>query len=206
MSISSVNSNQMMPPPPMGGNSGSSTSSMSEEDSEFLEELLSNYDADSLSEEDAQAIVESLQNAGIAPSQGLEETMSENGFSAKDIGDLAGVGRGGGGGRGGMMPPPPSEEEESSITELLESLMSSDDEDDDETSTTSNSSFDTILDYTGKILSLNDEAKTEVLDILNQYNSDENEYSKEDTQKLVSNSLSQILEEPRNYNSMSLYA
>jgi hypothetical protein len=132
----------------------------------------------------------------------MESTMAASGFDAKEIGDLAGVGKEGGGRP--MGPPPPKKEEMSSVSDLLESLLSSDEEDDSTTSATS--SFETILDYTSKIVSLKDDAKTEVMDLLNKYNSEENTLSKEDTQKFIVNSLSQILKESDNYNTMSFYA
>jgi len=45
-----------------------------------------------------------------------------------------------------------------------------------------------------------------VMDILDKYNSEENTLSQEDTQKVITNSLSQILKESDNYNTMSFYA
>ncbi len=199
MSISSISSSQVYQ---AQTSSTTKSSSLSTEQQAFISDLLSGYDSESLSASDAQEIVKALQEAGIEPSKAMESTMAASGFDAKEIGDLAGVGKEGGGRP--MGPPPPKKEEMSSVSDLLESLLSSDEEDDSTTSATS--SFETILDYTSKIVSLKDDAKTEVMDLLNKYNSEENTLSKEDTQKFIVNSLSQILKESDNYNTMSFYA
>jgi methanogenic corrinoid protein MtbC1 len=202
MSINSISSNQMNV---MQMSSSGRSSGMSTEQSSFVSDLLSQYDANSLSKDDAQEIVKSLQEAGIEPSKSLETAMASAGFDAKEIGDLAEVGQGGGSqGQRPMGPPPPKTQEMSSVSDLLQSLLDSESE--DETTTNSTSSFDTVLDYTTKIVSLKDDAKTEVMDILNTYNSEENTLSKEDTQKVVMNSLSQILKDSDNYNRISFYA
>lgn len=207
MSISSVSSSPIYQPQT---SSAGKSSSLSTEQQAFISDLLSQYDSESLSASDAKEIVKALQEAGIEPSKAMESTMAASGFDAKNIGDLAGVGKGDGGGRP-MGPPPPKKEEMSSVSDLLESLLSSDEESDSttsasSTSTTASSSFETILDYTSKIVSLKDNAKTEVMDILTKYNSEDNTLSKEDTQKFIINSLSQILKERDNYNTMSFYA
>ncbi|SMP86166.1 hypothetical protein SAMN06313540_10320 [Epsilonproteobacteria bacterium SCGC AD-308-E02] len=202
MSISSVSSSQVYQPQT---SSASKSSSLSTDQQAFIADLLSQYDSESLSASDAQEIVKALQEAGIEPSKAMESTMAASGFDAKEIGDLAGVGKGDGAGRP-MGPPPPKKEEMSSVSDLLESLLSSDEEEDDTTTSTTSSSFDTVLDYTSKIVSLKDNAKTEVMDLLNKYNSENNTLSKEDTQKFIVNSLSQILKESDNYNTMSFYA
>ncbi len=202
MSISSVSSSQVYQPQT---SNASKSSSLSTDQQAFIADLLSQYDSESLSASDAQEIVKALQEAGIEPSKAMESTMAASGFDAKEIGDLAGVGKGDGAGRP-MGPPPPKKEEMSSVSDLLESLLSSDEEEDDTTTSTTSSSFDTVLDYTSKIVSLKDNAKTEVMDLLNKYNSENNTLSKEDTQKFIVNSLSQILKESDNYNTMSFYA
>lgn len=200
MSISSIGSSQVYQP--QMSNLGKS-SAMSSEQSAFVKDLLSQYDSSSLSENDAKEIVKSLQEAGIGPSQALQSVMSASGFDAEEIGSLAGVTKNGGGEKP-MGPPPPKKEEMSSISDLLESLLSTDDE--DSSSTSSTSSLDTILDYTSKIVSLKEDAKAQVMDILNKYNAENNTLSQEDTQKVVVNSLNQILKESDNYNTMSFYA
>ena len=181
--------------------SSTSSSSLSSSQLESISSVLENYDADSLTQSDAQAIVASFQDAGIEPSSELEAAMEEAGFSAQEVGKLAGVqgGRGGGG-----MPPPPNDEEVSSVSSFLESLLSSDDEDDDEDSTTSVSSDD-IMDYTSRILSLNDESKDKLLDTLSTYSNEDNGYTQEQTTALVKNSLNEILNDENNYKSVSFY-
>ena len=196
------------------------SSSLSKEQTATIEDVLSQYDANSLSESDAMEIKDAFAEAGIEPSQAMAKAMESAGFDAKEIGDLASESGASsveskGGGRP-MGPPPPSDEEEvDSLTELLESLLSSDEDDDESTTSTtattddtsaSSSSFDMVLDYTSKIMSLKDDAKTEVTNLLEKYNSDENQLSKEDTEKFIVNSLSQILKESDNYNTISFYA
>lgn len=64
---------------------------LSDEQSETVQSILSNYDADSLSEEDAKAIMEQFKEAGIEPSKSLESVMSDAGFDAKQLGEIAGL-------------------------------------------------------------------------------------------------------------------
>jgi len=205
MNISSISSSQMQQ---IQMNTSSKSTTMSTEQKAYVTDLLSQYDSDSLSKNDAEEIVKSLKEAGIEPSKALESTMSASGFDAKEIGDLAGVGKGTNQTQRPMGPPPPKKEEISSVSDLLKSLLSSDNTDNSTTSTTSStsSSFDSILDYTSKIVSLKDNAKNQVMDILNKYNSNENTLSQEDTQKFIINSLNQVLKESDNYNTMSFYA
>ena len=204
MNVNSSTSSQIL----QSASSGSSkTNSLSTQQKAIVEDVLSKYDTNSLSANDAMEIVESFQEAGIAPSQALASTMEASGFDAKEVGDLAGIG---GGKPMGGPPPPPPQEDLDSVSSLLESLLSSDDEDEDDTTTSSisssSSSFDAILDYTTKIMSLKDGAQEEVMSLLEQYNSDSNTLSQEDTEKFIVNSLSQILNESDNYNTMSFYA
>ena len=194
MNINSVSSSQYQVN--LGASGGRS---LSAEQTSIIEDTLSKYDANNLSQSDAQEIVKSFQEAGIAPSKALESAMSASGFDAKQVGDLAGVGRG----ERPMGPPPPKKEEMASVSELLQSLLGTDETD---SSTANTSSFNTILDYTSKIVSLKDDAKSNVMELLNTYNSDSNQLSQEDTQKFIVNSLRQILNESDNYNTMSFYA
>ena len=187
--------------------------SLTSDQKALIEETLSQYDATSLSADDAQAIVQAFQEAGIEPSATLQSAMSASGFDAKEVGDLAGADKAGGGRpMGGPPPPPPSEDELSTITDLLESLLEEDEESTTTGSTTATTSpyedtsftsFNTILDYTNQIISLKDDAKNEVMNILDQYKSDA---SQQEIQKSIVNSLNDILNKPENYNRMSLYA
>lgn len=188
--------------------SQSNSSSLSSAQRTLIEDTLAEYDAENLSSSDAKAIVEIFKEAGINPSAALESAMSAEGFDAKEIGTLAGVGKGGGKGPMGP-PPPPSEEELSSVEELLESLLSLDDEEEDETSSTSiseSTSLDNILDYTDRIVRLKDDAKTDVMEMLSNYNAEDNENFDKYTQESIIDSLRQILNEPDNFKSISFYA
>ena len=223
MNVSSSTTAQMFQ---SSSNSSSRGSSLSLEQQTLIEETLAKYNADSLSESDAKEIVEIFKDAGIEPSKEFASALSSVGFDAKEIGDLAGVsGNGGpGGGRpaGGPPPPPPSasdEEEVDSIYDLLEALLDTDEEDETSstTSTTSSmftgtgyeeesSSFETVLDYTSKIIRLKDDAKSDVMNMLNEFSTDETNLENEDTQKALLTSLSEILNKTDNYNTMSFYA
>lgn len=207
MNVSSSTVSQMFQT--VSSSSTRNTSTLSTEQQELLEEVLSDYDTDNLSSDDASSIVQALSEAGIEESQALTEALSTAGFDAQEIGNLAQTSQSSSDSRPMGPPPPPPEEEVDSVSSLLESLLSSDEESDDTTTsstTTDSSSLDTVLDYTAKIMSLKDDAKTEVMDILEQYNSEDNELSQEDTEKFIVNSLSQILGESDNYNTISFYA
>ena len=191
------------------------SSSLSSDQQDLIKSVLSKYDTSSLSSSDATEIVKAFQEACIEPSDSLASTMKASGFDAQEIGNLANAGKGDSGRPSGPPPPPPQKEVDS-VSSLLESLLSTDEEDDSTTSTatdtsnstlsSSSSSFDAILDYTTKIMSLKDDAKTDVKNLLEKYNSNDNTLSQEDTQKFIVNSLSQILGESDNYNTMSFYA
>ncbi|AOT09304.1 hypothetical protein [Pseudoalteromonas luteoviolacea] len=64
---------------------------LSEQQTSTIKETLEQFDPDNLSEADAQSIVNSFSEAGIKPSKALAEQMSELGFDAKAIGELAGA-------------------------------------------------------------------------------------------------------------------
>ncbi len=113
--LAGVAGNSGMPPPPMGGmppppqydsqeidaisstlemflnadDDSNTENEISEEQEEFIATLLSNYDASNISAEDAEEIDSTLKDAGIMPSRELAEVMSESGFDAREIGDLA---------------------------------------------------------------------------------------------------------------------
>ena len=220
MQVNSVNTAQVFQNSSSRSNSGSS---LSLDQQKIIEDTLSQYDASSLSESDAQEIIDIFSEAGIEPSREFESVLSSIGFDAKEIGDLAGLGANGasgaeGGGRpaGGPPPPPPSDEEVSSVTDLLEMLLENDEE--EETSTTNSSlisgtgydetsaSFETVLDYTSKIVRLNEDARDEVMGMLNEFNEDETNIQDEQMQKTLLTNLSEILSKQENYNTMSFYA
>ncbi len=184
--------------------------SLNSSQKEFVSSLLSNYDSQNLSTEDATSIVESLKDEGIKASSSLAQTMEESGFNAQEIGELANVENS----EIGTSAPPPhpprpssgeeDEEDESIISELLDSLLSTDE--DDETSTTISTSFEDIMEYTSRIVSLNEDSQSDVMDLLDKYNNEESDFSKEEIGTIVKYSLGEILSEPSNYNRISFYA
>ena len=190
----------------------SSTTSSNQKSStqtETIKSILSNYNAESLSEDDAKAIVTAFQDAGIEASSELASAMDEAGFDAQEVGTLAGVSPQGGGG----MPPPPSTEEVDTLTDILAELLES--EDDDELTTTStnaystssdSTSFEDVLDYTSRIIQLNDVAKDEVMELFESYKSENTEESSIETNNALKSSLKDILSDSSNYKSVSFYA
>jgi len=207
--VGSISSSSMVMP--QQSQASNSSRSLSSSQLETISSVLEGYDADNLSSQDAQDIVQAFSDAGITPSRALESAMKTEGFDAKEVGDLAGVSGaqgsvGGPQGGGGMPPPPPppSDEEESTVSSLLDTLLSTDEDDDSTISSTS--SFDDIMEYTSRILNLNDTSKTEVMDMLDKFSSDETDYTSEEKSNIVKNSLSEILSDSDNYNRVSFYA
>ncbi len=64
---------------------------MSTEKKEQAQEILKEFSVDTLSRADATSIVASFKELGIPPSNELEKLMADNGFDAKNIGDMAEV-------------------------------------------------------------------------------------------------------------------
>lgn len=146
------------------GNQSSESNSISDEEEEFIASLLSEYDSSNISSEDAIEITSALKDAGIAPSRELASVMEESGFNAREIGDLAQVGR-----------------------------------------TPQASSFESIVDYTSRIMSLTEDMKQEVKDLFDSYNPENTNLTADEASKVVVNSLSQILADSNNYKSTSYY-
>jgi len=194
--VGSVSSSSMVMPQQVTQGSNSS-SSLTTAQLETISSTLEQFDSSNLSSEDASSIVKAFDEAGIQPSKELASAMEAEGFDAKSVGDAAGVGGPKGG--GGMPPPPPSGEEESSMANLLDTLLSLEEEDD-------NSSFNNIMEYTSRILNLNDSSKTEVMDMLEKFSSNEEEYTADEVSNILKNSLSSILSDSDNYNNVSFYA
>jgi hypothetical protein len=103
---------------------------------QLIEETLAEFDAANLTEANAKAIVEVFSEADINPGKELAFAMAESGFSAQEVGKLAGVGPASGAGQvqgvsaaqGGRPPPPPpqkmdgleiSDDDWESLTALL---------------------------------------------------------------------------------------
>lgn len=88
----------------------------------LISQTLSQFDAESLTQESATSIIEAFAEAGIQPSATLESALTELGFDAKNIGDLANVS-----GEGSRPPPPPppkqSAEEITSMVDFLSELL-----------------------------------------------------------------------------------
>jgi hypothetical protein len=68
-----------------------SDKSLTQEQQQLISNTLSQFDAKTLTEVDAIRITEAFSDAGIQPGIGLEKALSELGFDAKNIGDLANV-------------------------------------------------------------------------------------------------------------------
>jgi len=94
--------------------------SLTDQQQSLITETLSQFDAENINEADAISIVEAFSEAGIQPGIALEKAMSEFGFDAKTIGELANAT-----GRGDMPPPPPkqSTEEIGSMVDYLKQLL-----------------------------------------------------------------------------------
>ncbi len=112
--ISVINSGMSMPPPPR------TEQNFSEDQQLLISDILSQFDADNISETEAISIVEAFSEAGIQQGAALEKSMSDLGFDAKAIGELANVSD-----RGSMPPPPPkqSTEEIGSMVDYLKELL-----------------------------------------------------------------------------------
>jgi hypothetical protein len=111
--INSISSGQSFLPPRAEQN-------LTDEQKNLISETLSNFDPDNLSEADALTIIETFSQAGITPSKALETSMSEFGFDAKGVGELANesnVDR--------RPPPPPQQgaEDISSMVDYLDELL-----------------------------------------------------------------------------------
>jgi len=196
--VGSVSSNSTVVMQQMSQSTGSS-STLTDAQLETISSTLEQYDSSNLSSEDASSIVEAFEEAGIQPSEALVTAMEAEGFDAKEVGNMAGVGGPQGG--GGMPPPPPSEEEVSEVSDLLDTLLSIEE---DEESTDDVASQ--IMEYTSRILNLNDESKTEVMDILEKFSTNEDGYSDTEVSNILKSSLSTILGDSENYNKISFYA
>ncbi len=182
---------------------GSNTSSsLTSSQLETITSTLEQFDGSNLSSDDASSIVEAFKEAGIQPSEELASAMEAEGFDAKEVGEMAGV-SGPQGGGGMPPPPPPTGEEESSVSSLLDTLLSlEEDEDGTDTSSASND----VMEYTSRILNLNESSKTEVMDLLEKFSANEEEYTDDEVSNILKNSLSSILGDSENYNKVSFYA
>ncbi len=67
------------------------------------------------------------------------------------------------------------------------------------------SSFESIVDYTSRIMSLTEDMKQEVKDLFDSYKPENTNLTADEASKVVVNSLSQILADSNNYKSTSYY-
>ena len=114
--IGSINSGMQMNMP---RNESRTEQALTEEQQVLISDTLSEFDPDNLSESDALSSVESLSEAGIQPGKALESALSELGFDAKNIGDLAGVNESE---KGDRPPPPPPRQSSEEVSELVDFL------------------------------------------------------------------------------------
>ena len=183
-----------------GSNPQKQSQNLTESQLEIISSVLSNYDSENLTQSEATQIVEAFQAAGIRPGSSLESAMAAEGFSAKEVGELAGVGSKG---AERMPPPPPKNEElENSVSALLDTLFNTEDEEEN----SSNVSFDDVMEYTARILNLNEKSQSEAINILNEYATQTDDYSQEDLETIIKGSLSGILSDNNNYRHTSFYA
>ena len=115
--ISSINVGSSITMP----SSSRSEKALTEDQLTLISDTLSELDTDNLTTADALSILETFSDAGIEPGKDMESTMSELGFDAQEIGDLANVE----GDRPPPPPPPPSQssDEISSMASYLEELL-----------------------------------------------------------------------------------
>lgn len=99
-----------------GSSSSSSSPKLSAEKTAQLSDVLQKYDPSSMTSSDAKAMVSEISNLGIQPGKALESAMAAEGFDAKSVGDMAGV--------GGGMPPPPPPQSSGINSDALDMLMS----------------------------------------------------------------------------------
>ncbi len=93
-SISATGQMQPMQPPRR------TEQALTSDQKDNVKSILEQFSADNLTADDANSIVSSFADLGITPSKELEQLMSDSGFDAKSIGDMANV-------KNNQMPPPP---------------------------------------------------------------------------------------------------
>ncbi len=140
--------NGMMPAAMMPQMSQVQEEAMTDEQTEGLDALLSDYDLEDLSDDDASSIVSGISDLGIAPTEELAAVLSEYGVDAKGLAEQAGT-------RPPPPPPPADTETEDDtsgvdeaalevLTSVLEELSAS--EETDETDEVEDTSAETLKD------------------------------------------------------------
>jgi len=166
-----------------------------------IRSVLSDYDPSNVSADDAIEITSAFKDANIEPTKQLSNFMDTLGFDAQQIGQLASVLP------QAVTPNTPSKpldeikKEEQQLEIALKDLLL-----DDNSKEQSNSSFEQIQDFASKITALNDKTKDTVMNLIENFSSENTNFSKDDTKNIVQNSLSQLLSDSNNYNSFSIYA
>ena len=179
-------------------------------------EILSNYDASNLTKEDAQSISNQFKENRIAPSASLKEVITGAGFNADDLKTLS-MDSSTQGTKGAKAPPPPppppppagekksendtqsNTEEKTILEEILAEILDPDTSDEADQTTQ-------VVDYTNRILHLNDDAKQSVLETFSKYSPQNSTYSKDESRTLITSTLNEILKNDNNYTSLSFYA
>jgi len=132
--------------------------------------------------------------------------IPDSGFKAHEIAELFGVA-----GSSGVQEPPgntplsqssyQNNQEENSISDILKTVFNTQGSKSEE----SESSNNTISDYSSRIISLNDVAKSEVMDLFESYSLDNTDLSREDANSVITNSLGQILNDSNNYRKVTYF-
>lgn len=110
-----MNVNQSMTAGATSSHSRPERPQLNDEQSQLIADTLSGFDAEQLSQEDAQAIINVFSEAGIKPSKALAYAMSEAGFDAKAVGELAGLEKPPG-------PPPRQSSSDGSLSEMVDHI------------------------------------------------------------------------------------
>lgn len=116
MNIGSINTG-MMPMRSMQQNSQQQT--LSDEQKATVNDILSNYDAESMTQQDFEEISQQFGEAGIAPSESLKTTIEEAGY---DFSEFLAAREANGPMQGGMPPPPPRDGENTAESEYSSEL------------------------------------------------------------------------------------
>jgi hypothetical protein len=168
--------------------------SMSEDQKLAVEDILSKYDANNLSQSDAIEISSSFKELGIRPSSDLRQTIEDVGFDADSIREMSQTSEVSSiETRQGPPPRQSNENEESMISEILSGLLESDEDD------TTASQSTQVMDYTSRIMNLNDEAKDSVKNLFEEFKPGNSDYSQDEVKSIVTSSLQSILSDENNY-------
>jgi hypothetical protein len=175
--------------------------SLSDSELEAISSILQEYDPSTLTTQDAMSIAEAFEEVGINPSPALEKAMSNHGFDAQEVGDLAKSHES----VASYSTTFPSDfggtkEEKDNFLSIFEELFKVDN------ANAQDQLSKDIMDYTSQILYLNDSSKQEVMGTLTKFLDYTDSHSSKDIQNGVKNALDSILNNSTNYTSISFYA